>query len=444
MREVNRVSTRNRAFAEVEALAFATDFNTERALREGLSEFQDAQVWPGDLRAAVAALGQGHSPRIVFVDIDEIPFPAGAIYELSTVCEIGTTVIALGSDDTARFSREILLAGVSDYLVKPITAAAVRESAARATGAAAHGSTEGSLVGFAGPGGTGATTLAAATALLAAERGRYVSVLDLNRTFSALSFLLDVEPAGGLVDLLSTVARASLHPEMVDGMRAQRSDRIAVYGYPWSVEPPPLAPVWAVCELLVELQRRSHLVIIDGMDDPAARQTLLAMVDTRVLVVEPTATGAAAAARMVARIGPMIDQEWPVVLVQNHTRAFGAGTGAGVLARAGIASTPDVVVPFEPGLPSIADRGWPQGRLPRTLREPLARLVDRIEAASGHDASMTVAREPEVARAASRTRPERADPSRRSRKSAERTRPSPVRTALRRLLPLRTARPRPA
>ena len=299
------------AIAEIDALAFTTDPHSERGLREGLSGFEDAQVWPGDLRAAAAALGQGHSPRIVFVDIDDIAYPAGAIYELSTVCEVGTIVIAFGSDDTARFSREILLAGVSDYLIKPISAAAVREAAARAAGSAANGAVrhggEGWLVGFAGTGGSGATTLAAATALIAAERGRYVSVLDLNRSFSALSFTLDVEPAGGLVDLLSTVARASLHPEMVDGMRAQRSDRIAVYGYPWSVEPPPLAPVWAVCELLVELQRRSHLVIVDGMDDPATRQTLLAMVDARVLVVEPTATGAASAARMMTRIRPMLD-----------------------------------------------------------------------------------------------------------------------------------------
>ena len=436
------------ALAEIDSLAFATDPRSERALREGLADFQDAQVWPGDLRAAAAALGQGHSPRLVFVDIDGIPYPAGAVYELSAVCEVGTVVIALGSDDTARFSREILLAGVSDYLVKPITAAAVRESAARVAGAAARGTArgaaEGWLVGFAGTGGSGATTLAAATALLAAERGRYVSVLDLNRTFSTLSFLLDVEPAGGLVDLLSTVARASLHPEMVDGMRAERSARITVYGYPWSAVPPPLAPVWAVCELLVELQRRSHLVIVDGMDDPAARQTLLAMVDARVLVVEPTATGTASAARMTARIAPMIDQDWPVVLVQNHTRAFEARAGAQALAGAGVTPAPDVVVPFEPTLPSITDRGWPQGRLPRTLREPLDRLADRLLAMPGNEQTMVESHDAEEAQAASRISPARTGRPHPSRRSAAAARPSPVRSALRRLLPLRTTRRRPA
>ena len=430
--------------AEIDVLAFATDPHSELALGEGLSAFAHAQVWPGDLRAAAAALEQGHSPRLVFVDIDGIHYPAGAIYELASVCEVGTIVIALGSDDTARFTREILLAGVSDYLVKPVSTAAVREAAARATGSAANGAMEGWLVGFAGTRGSGTTTLAAATALLAAERGRYVSVLDLNRTFSTLSFLLDVEPKGGLVELLSTVARASLHPEMVDGMRATRSDRIAVYGYQWSPEPPPLAPVWAVCELFVELQRRSHLVIVDGMDDPATRQTLLAMVDARVLVVEPTTSGAAATARMMTRFRPMIGQEWPVVLVQNHTRASATEAGTRALVRADAAARPDVVVPFDPALPAIADRGWPEGRMPRALREPLARLTDLILAMPGDERRMAEARDSTPAQSASTPATPRADRSRTPRTAAARSRSSPLLSALRRVLPLGRVGPRPA
>ena len=364
---------------ESTALAFATDPDTESALRDGLSDHSDPQVWPGSLRTAVATLAGGHPSRLVFVDLDETPYPAGAIHELAAVCEVGTTVIALGSNGTARFSREILLAGVSDYLVKPVSASTVRAAVARAAGSAGGvADAVGWSVGFAGTGGSGATTLAAATALLAAERGRYVSVLDLNRTFPALSFLLDVEPAAGLVELLSTVARASLHPEMVDGMRAERSDRIAVYGYPWSAAPPPLPPVWAVCEMLVELQRRSHLVLVDGLDDPATRISLLAMVDARVLVVEPTTTGAASAARMLTRFDPMFDPGWPFLLVQNHTRAFKPRTGARNLRDAGVKAAPGVVVPFEPSLPAVTDRAWPGGRLPRSLRKPLAALADRI------------------------------------------------------------------
>ena len=44
-------------------------------------------------------------------------------------------------------------------------------------------------------------------------------------------------------------------------------------------------------------------------------------------------------------------------------------------------ASPEVVVPFEPALPAHADRGWPEGRLPRSLRKSFAALVDRILAA---------------------------------------------------------------
>ena len=162
-------------------------------------------------------------------------------------------------------------------------------------------------------------------------------------------------------------------------MRASRGDRIAVYGYPWSAVPPPPPPVWAVCELIEELQRRSHLVIVDGLDDPATRLALLAVTDGRVLVVEPTAgSGAPAAARLHDRLGPMAAPERAALVVQNHTRAFKAKAGAEALRGAGMEAEPDVVVPFEATLPAVTDRGWPNDRLPKPIRKPLAALADRV------------------------------------------------------------------
>ena len=370
----------------IDALAFASDAASEAALREGLSHLANAQTWGGGLRAGVEALGQGAAAPLVFVDLDGISYSAGAVYELSAVCEEGTAVVAFGEDASAQRCREVLLAGVREYLVKPLSAAGVREAAGRA-GGAAHDVPRGRLVGFTGTGGTGATTLAALTALGAAQSGRYVSVLDLNRTCPALSLVLDVEPASGLVDLLGTAARASLHPEMVERVGVSRSPRVTVYGYAWSAGAvPPPAPAWAVCELLVELQHRSRLVIVDGVDNAELAQALLALVDTRVLVVEPTVTGAVAAARAVERLGPMLGAGWPHVLVQNHTRAFDARAGRRALARAGLRTRPHLSVPFEPKLPAFSDWGMPEGRLPRALRAPLARLVDRILAADAPEA----------------------------------------------------------
>ena len=419
--------------AAIPALGFATDAASEAALREGLSHLDDAQVWPGGLRAGVEVLRQGHAAPLVFVDLDGEPYPAGALYELAAVCEEGTAVVAFATDATASYFRAVLLAGVAEYLVKPLDPAAVREAAARAAGD--DDGPKGTLAGFTGTGGTGATTLAALAALEAASRGRYVSVLDLNRASPAASLALDVEPASGLVDLLGTAARASLNPEMVERVGVSRPPRLAVYGYaPSAGMVPPVPPVWAVCELLVELQHRSHLVIVDGVDDAALAHAVLALVDTRVLVVEPTATGAAAAARTVARLGPMLGAGWPHVLVQNHTRAFDPDAGARALGRAGLHTRPHVVMPFEPLLPAFVDRGMPEGALPRRLRAPLAGLADRLA-----DTGDPVAETAQVA-APARTA---ATPARRRRFSL-RPRGAPLLATLRGLLAPGKGRARPA
>ena len=414
----------------IDALAFATDAASEAALRDGLSHLANAQAWGGGLRAGIETLRQGETAPLVLVDLDGETYPAGALYELAAVCEEGTAVVAFGADASATYCRAVLLAGVAEYLVKPLDAAAVREAAARAAGG--DDGPRGTLVGFTGTGGTGATTLAALTALEAASRGRYVSVLDLNRTAPAVSLNLDVEPASGLVDLLGTAARASLHPEMVERVGVERSPRLTVYGYAQGAgQTSPPAPAWAVCELAVELQRRSHLVIVDGVDDRDLGAALLALVDTRVLVIEPTATGAPAAARTIARLGPLLGRGWPHVVVQNHTRAFDLAAGERALAQAGFRAKPHVAVPFEPALPNFAAWGMPEKRTPRTLRAPLAALADRVLAAGVPEAETSEA-------------PAAAAPARTRRARPPRPKRTPLLSSLRGLLPSGRPQAQPA
>lgn len=362
------------------ALAFATDPDTETALRDGLLGYEsasggdgDPQVWQGGLRAAIAALADGHSAPLVFVDIDGVPYPAGAIHELAAVCEVGTVVIAVGSDDSARPGRELLLAGVSDYLAKPVSAEAVRAVAVSARDAT-DGRPGGCVAGFVGSGGSGATTVATATALHVAARGCYVSVLDLSRSVAAAALALGVEPAAGLDQLLETAGKAAPDPEMVEGVCARRSGRIEVFAHRWSPTLPAAPSSTAVDSLLAVLRRRSQLVVVDGFDAPAMRLSPPVEVDRQVFVAEPTAEKAARAGRMMEMFGT----DRPPLFVQNHTRAFRRGAGARALRSAGIEIEPDAVIPFEPLLPRAADWGWPRAHLPRSLRKPVTALTDRL------------------------------------------------------------------
>ena len=363
------------------AVAFATDSDTANILRESLHDYdlpfagcQAPQIWRGDLRAAINALGSGCSAKLAIVDIDGAPYPAGALHEMAAICEVGTVVITVGSNDSARLGRELLFAGVSDYLVKPITVSAVHDAIDHATAPDEDARSTGTVAGFVGTGGSGSTTLAAAVALDAAKQGRYVSVLDLNRTVAAAAVSLDVEPPSGLDQLFELAAQGTADSEIVDRVEVRRADRIAVYAYGSNAVQPAIPDLSAVNWLVTQLRLRSQLVVVDGLDDPVSCLDFLAEVDTRVLVYEPTH----AEAKRVARMLDLLGNHPPVVLVQNCTRSIKRKKRAHSPDDAGPERPPDVVVPFEQSLPEISNRGWPEGRLPRSLRKPLNSLVGRI------------------------------------------------------------------
>ena len=381
-------------------LAFATDADTEMALRDGLLGFGSAsagtgepQVWQGGLRAAIAALAEGRTAPLVIVDIDGVAYPAGAIHELAAVCEVGTVVVAVGSDVSARPGRELLLSGVSDYLAKPLTAEAVHGVASRALAEAAGRRPGGRVACFVSCGGSGATTLAVATALQAVSRGCYVSVLDLSRSVAAAALALGVEPVAGLDQLLETADKVEVEPDSLEGVCGRRMDRIEVYAHRWSPEHPVIPSAASMDRLLAALRQRSQLVLVDGLDEAETRFISSAEFDTRVFVAEPTAGNAPRLARMM----DLLNGDWPLAFVQNHTRSFRRDAGARALRELGLGMEPDLTVPFDPTVPETADRGWPQGKLPRPLRKPVSALTDRLlDGSSSADAAVA----PALARAA--------------------------------------------
>jgi len=355
------------------AAAFVADPDTKLAVQAGLPEWE-VEAHDGTVRTAGGVLASAPSPELILVDLDGVPYPVGSIHELAAVCEPGCVVVALGSLDSARHVRDILATGVADYLHKPVTPARLREVVAGALKGA--GDRRGRSVGFAGTGGSGATTLLAATAVTVAARGRYVAVLDLNRAFGSLPFLLDVEPVPGFDELLEAAAAGAPDPDLVDAAQVSRSDRISVFGYRWNRQLPAPAPVRSVRHLLADLCRRFHLVLVDP--EPPGRVAVLHDCDVQVLVSEPTRIGALRSTRAFAAL----EAASSVVHVRNRTCPLGRADVRRSLAAAGAVREPDLEIPFDDTLPELADRGHLPAGLPRRLQKPLGRLADLLDAAN--------------------------------------------------------------
>ena len=356
-------------------MAFAVDAATEQVLKEALAG-RDARVKRGDMTTAIKTLSSSASPQLLFVDLDGTEFPIGRIHELASVCEFGTVVIAVSSNNTARFTRELLACGVSDYLPKPLTLSDIHDAVKTAfkdEEVASH-SYAGRVIAFAGCGGSGATTLAALTALTAAAQGSYVSLLDLDRTSGALPLMLDVEPAVGFDELLDFAAKPDSDPSLIDGVQTAVTPRISVYGYRASDSLPAPPVVEAVQWLMEQLANRSHLVIVDGLTDTDLLFSVLTNVDERVLVFEPTLVSLNRVIRRLALLGK--DNEG--LLVENHTR-----TRKGTLSAEDIRYTlagrePDVTMPFEPGLPAATNYGLPEREFSKKYQKALDELTGRL------------------------------------------------------------------
>ncbi|HBK04871.1 MAG TPA: response regulator receiver protein, partial [Acetobacteraceae bacterium] len=158
-------------------MVFVSDEDSMGVIRQSLGDvgLKNASFVAGNVTTATAAMAQGPSPRMLIVDISKVDDPNARISELAEVCEPGTAVIVIGTDNDIRLYRGLKVAGVAEYFFKPL----VRNVVARACddilkgkGAATSSATSntGRLVLVLGVrGGVGATTIAVGTAWQMAE-----------------------------------------------------------------------------------------------------------------------------------------------------------------------------------------------------------------------------------------------------------------------------------
>ena len=375
----------------VYARGFAADAETERALRAGLAG-HEARIQRARLAAAIRTLASVPSSKLVFVDLDGVPEPDSAARELTAVCAFGTAVIAIGSTDTAQLTRALLRHGISDYLVKPITAAAVREASAAALDDLPERMYAGRVIAFAGTAGSGASTLVAAIARGVAAGGRSASVVDLNPASGALTHLLDATPAGDLTAVLATIAAArsdadesgdpdraldaepAPSPELLDSVCAPSgTDGVSLVAWPPTGPLPESPHPEAMCTLLGQLANRSHVVLASGLFDPEVRNAVMQQADARVLLYEPTLASISAAVQCLAQLGP----EHATTLVQTHPRMRRSALSPAQIRYALAERRPDVVIPFEPALHAAAT-GEASDRPPgKAYRAALRQVIER-------------------------------------------------------------------
>lgn len=146
-------------------------------------------------------------PDLIFLDLEGDPELGCKLAQFLTESHPSRRVIAAGTEQTPEFLMQVMQAGVSEYLPKPVTPDALAAAVGRArkklgmTGAAPR--EPGKLYAFfAAKGGAGSTTVATNLAIqIHRLTGEDTILVDLDLELGEIALFLGVEPRFNFVDL---------------------------------------------------------------------------------------------------------------------------------------------------------------------------------------------------------------------------------------------------
>ncbi|WP_127144406.1 AAA family ATPase [Pelagibacterium montanilacus] len=242
----------------------------------------------GGLGAAVETYKTNPTPNLVIVETtlgaEEV---LDALSRLAEVCDPTTRVVVIGHVNDVVLYRDLLRAGVSEYLVMPTTTPTIIEAISdlfAAEGAAPIGRT----IGFvSAKGGTGASTIAHNTAWAMARALRQdVLILDLDLPFGTAGLDFNQDPPQGIAD--AVFAQDKIDAVMIDRLMSKAANHVNLLAAPAMLDRNYDLSDDSF-EQIVELsQQQVPMVVLDipHMWTGWVRRTLTAL-DEVVIVAEP-------------------------------------------------------------------------------------------------------------------------------------------------------------
>jgi pilus assembly protein CpaE len=335
-------------------MAFVANGETEASLQDCLSQlsFPDAAIKSGGIAKAIQLLGVERSPESIIVDISGADMPASRVHDLAQVCEPGVTVIAIGDRNDVGLYRDLVQAGVSEYIVKPATpqllAKALFPQADMAEGNPISRKL-GKMVAFVGArGGVGTTTLAINLArYLANRQKRRILLLDLDLQNGDCALALNLRPTPGLREALANPMR--IDNVFLERAMAAHSERLFVLSAEESLRADVDFSAEAVEALVGALRTQFHYIIVDVPRLPGApNRRSLDMADIRVIVADQTLRSVRDTVRLQAAFG-IGNAAHRNLIVLN--RSGEGGRYAMTLDDMGkVNLRPNIVIPFRPKL----------------------------------------------------------------------------------------------
>jgi len=334
-------------------MAFVADAETERVLRDCLAHLAVApgEILRGGIAKAIEFLGAQRSPNTLIVDITGVDLPVSQIRALEEVCEPGVVVIAIGARNEIGLYRDLLQAGVSEYVVKPLNAQLLSRALSvgpRVGAATPIHSKLGTMVAVIGArGGVGATTLAVNLAWhLASRQSRRVALVDLDLQNGDCALALNIKPTPGLREALVNPAR--IDNTLLERVMTPVESRLFVLSSEEPLRDNLQFTPEAVEILVTALRDQFHYVILDVPRTPSPPyQRALDLADFRIIVCDQTLRSVRDTVRLRSALGEVDGGHRNLLVVNRH----GEGGRLAVTLqemRKILDLQPSAVVPFHP------------------------------------------------------------------------------------------------
>ncbi|MDH5556227.1 MAG: P-loop NTPase [Alphaproteobacteria bacterium] len=252
-------------------MGFAADSETRAALEEFARDLYlpEEDVVDGDTDTAVSVLSDMSTPECIFVDLGLSMSPLAELDKLAGVCDPGTQVIAMGTVNDISVFRDMLDAGVADYLLKPVTPDRLKQAYEKAITPVHHGG-EGAAKALADVivvvgtrGGVGASMVATNIAwLLAHEKKKKVGLVDLDPYFGNIAALLNLEPGRGLSEALDAPDR--IDNVFVDRTMIKEHDNLLILGAEEAMQNDVPMDAGSIEVLVEKLRENFQIVLIEA------------------------------------------------------------------------------------------------------------------------------------------------------------------------------------
>jgi pilus assembly protein CpaE len=230
-----------------------------------------------------------------------------------------------------RLYRDLLASGIHDYLLKPLSAGALRDCLTQAQAVfAAPRNADGDVIkkheatAVVGTrGGVGASTLATSLAwLFSADYKKPTALLDLDVHFGTGALALDLEPGRGLTDAIE-------NPSRIDGLFIERAmiranDHLAILSAEAPINSPLLTDGSAFVQLEEEFRQAFEMTVIDLPRNMLINfPHLLTEVNVVALVTEMTLASARDTIRILSWLKTNAPGAQPIIVANKVQSATG-------------------------------------------------------------------------------------------------------------------------